>query len=167
MYLYFLHDYDTVFEIHLPDIFEDGNQVIDLPSLFADNSTHPPNKPIITNGPGSGRINTQYECSSIGSDDDNDGLFYYFDYGDGSNSGWIGHYNSGEECTVTHSWAQQGNYEIKVKTKDIFGFESDWSEPLQISMPRYKISSLFKFNDTYTDFPSVVTFILMLLAGFK
>ena len=45
MYLYFFHDYSTVVEIRLPDIFELGYQSYDMPSLFASDSFHAPNKP--------------------------------------------------------------------------------------------------------------------------
>ena len=38
-------------------------------------------------------------------------------------------YNSGENGYATHKWLADGNYEIKVKAKDSFGSESEWSEP--------------------------------------
>jgi len=139
MYIYFFHDYDHFIDIRIPDIFEQGNQVYDLPSLFVDNSSHNPNKPEIVSGKISGRIKREYEYSTVSNDEDGDLLFYFFDWGDGTNSGWIGYYDSGETCSTSHIWTEEGNYEIKVKTKDLFGYESEWSDSLSISMPKNKI----------------------------
>ena len=74
-------------------------------------------------------------------------LFYYFDWGDGTNSGWIGYYQSGEPCIVSHEWSEQGIYEIKVKAKDIYGQESNWSDPLPITMPYSFNRSLLELLD--------------------
>jgi hypothetical protein len=131
----FFHDYAHVMVIKLPEIFNYGYQQYELPSLFLNNSSHIPNKPEGITGQASGRINQEYEYSTIGTDDDNDLLFYYFDWDDGTNSGWIGYYQSGETCSVFHEWLEQGIYEIKVKTKDIYGQESNWSDPLPVTMP--------------------------------
>jgi len=54
------------------------------------------------------------------------------------NSDWIGSYESGEVCEITNMWYLKGTYEIKVKSKDRWGYESDWSDPLQVSMPKNK-----------------------------
>ena len=61
-----------------------------------------------------------------------------FDWDDGSNSGWIGSYVSGETAEASHVWTEQGNYEIRVKTKDENGFQSDWSDPLPTIIPKNK-----------------------------
>jgi hypothetical protein len=145
MYLYFFHEYDHFVEIRLPDIFELGYQCYDVPSLFENTSSHVPNKPEIVTGSVSGRIGHEYEYSTVGTDDDGDLLFYFFDWGDGTNSGWIGYYESGETCSASHVWTEEGTYEIKVKTKDLFGYESEWSDPLPIRMPKNKaINSVFQ-----------------------
>ena len=156
MYLYFFHDYAHVMEIKLPEIFDYGYQQYDLPSLFITNSSHIPNKPDGITGQASGRVNKEYEYSTIGTDDDNDLLFYYFDWGDGTNSGWIGYYQSGEPCIVSHEWSEQGIYEIKVKAKDIYGQESNWSDPLPITMPYSFNRSLLQLLDwLFQRFPHV------------
>ena len=62
-------------------------------------------------------------------------IWYQFDWGDGTDSGWIGPYQSGEIVNISHSWNIRGNYEIKTKVKDIHELESDWSDPLVVSMP--------------------------------
>ena len=167
MYLYFFHDYNNCVEIRLPDIFEDGYQSINLASLFENDANDPPNKPDIPSGSNSGRINREYEYSIIGTDDDNDILFYQIDWGDGTDSGWIGYYNSGEVCLASHVWYEEGNFEVKVKSKDLYGRESEWSDPLNVNIPKAKsfdfifLSKLFdliKFRISISDV-SLISFI--------
>jgi len=43
--------------------------------------------------------------------------------------------DSGVTAAATHIWDETGNYQIRVKAKDTNGAETDWSEPLPISMP--------------------------------
>lgn len=100
--------------------------------------SQPPDKPQIPSGPSSGKIGNEYSYSSVSFDPDGDDLFYLFDWGDGTDSGWIGPFISGGECIASHTWDEQGGYEIKVKAKDIYGRESEWSDPLSITMPKNK-----------------------------
>ena len=97
------------------------------------------NRPIIPytpTGPLNGKINTEYTFFSSSIDVDNDHIFYLFDWGDGSNSGWLGPFDSGEECHASHSWERIDEYNIRVKARDIHGGESEWSDPLTISIPK-------------------------------
>ena len=63
---------------------------------------------------------------------------YWFDWGDGTNTGWKGPYSSGQTASESHSWISQGTYSIKVKTRDSENIESVWSDALPISMPKTK-----------------------------
>ncbi|MFO7678272.1 MAG: hypothetical protein R6V50_07830 [Thermoplasmatota archaeon] len=100
-----------------------------------DETNSPPEKPDKPFGPTRGRINIEYTYQTSTTDIDGDTIFYWFDWGDGTNSGWIGPYNSGETATAKHTWTISGNYAIKVKAMDVYGAESEWSDPLPISMP--------------------------------
>ncbi len=93
-----------------------------------------PEKPNTPNGLTSGKVNDYYNYSTSTIDSDGDQLFYLFDWGNGNNSSWLGPYNSNQMCTASHNWTEKGSYEIKVKAKDVFGLESDWSDPLPIQM---------------------------------
>ncbi len=62
-----------------------------------------------------------------------------FDWGDDTDSGWIGPYDSGEIVNSSHIWTRRGKYDIRVKAKDILDHQSDWSDPLQISLPKNKM----------------------------
>lgn len=106
---------------------------ITLTVVISQNSV--PSKPTIS-GPSSGKINIAYTYFASGNDPDGDTISYWFDWGDGMNSGWLGPYSSGQSVSVSHSWTVQGSYPIKVKTKDAEGAESVWSDPLQVSMPK-------------------------------
>jgi fimbrial isopeptide formation D2 family protein/uncharacterized repeat protein (TIGR01451 family) len=94
-----------------------------------------PAKPSVS-GPSSGRVGMSYTYSGFGTDPDGDNIYFWFDWGDGSNSGWIGPFSSGQTASLSHSWTVKGTYPIKVKIKDDSGVESVWSDPLQVSMPK-------------------------------
>jgi hypothetical protein len=93
----------------------------------------PPNTPTIT-GQTSGKPGTTYYYTFNTMDLDGDMVFYYIDWGDGTNTGWIGLYESGEIVTKSHNWSEQGTYALKAKAKDIHGKESKWGS-LEVTMP--------------------------------
>jgi hypothetical protein len=95
-----------------------------------------PNTPLRPSGPSSGKINQEYIFTAVATDPDGDQLYYLFDFGDGVTSFWYGPYDSGEECNASHIWFEKGSYQVKVKAQDEHGGESDWSDPLPITMPK-------------------------------
>ncbi|KAA0003677.1 MAG: PKD domain-containing protein [Thermoplasmata archaeon] len=117
-------------------------------------TNNPPNKPNRPSGPTSGEIGTSYSYSSSTIDIDGDTLYYLFDWGDGSKSNWIGPYESGQIVNASHVWNREGNYSIKVKAKDTYGAESEWSDPLVVSMPKTFTMSIWgileKINEWFT-----------------
>ncbi|MEA2054463.1 MAG: hypothetical protein U9O96_05035 [Candidatus Thermoplasmatota archaeon] len=96
---------------------------------------NPPDKPSRPSGPTSGNIGTSYSYSSSTTDTDGDQVYYLFDWADGTTSGWLGPYDSGQTVNASHTWSETDNYSIKVKAKDTNGAESEWSDPLVVSMP--------------------------------
>jgi len=97
-------------------------------------TSNPPSKPSTPNGPNRGTLNRIYSFSSSATEPDGESIFYLFDWDDGNTSGWLGPYNSSEIVTASHSWDKLGDYEIRVKAKDINGAQSDWSEPHNITI---------------------------------
>jgi hypothetical protein len=95
-------------------------------------------KPMKPNGPTYGKIGKEYTYFTQYSDPDDYDVYYYWDWGDGSNSGWIGPYKSGDKCEANHTWTSRGPYQIKVKAKDINNKETSWSDPLPIKMSKIK-----------------------------
>jgi len=92
----------------------------------------PPKKPDKPEGKMWGINGKKYKFYTKTIDPDEDKIYYLFDWGDGSDSGWIGPYESGKIISATHMWSEGGSHKIKVKAKDIYGKESEWSETLKI-----------------------------------
>ncbi|MFE3845951.1 PKD domain-containing protein, partial [Thermoplasmatota archaeon] len=105
-----------------------------------------PNKPSKPTGETEGKADTEYIYSTSATDPDNDQLLYLWDWGDGTNSGWLGPYNSGATITASNSWSNENTYEIKVMVKDPDGLQSDWSDPLSVTMPYNKFIPNFIIN---------------------
>jgi len=103
----------------------------------------PPNPPIIT-GPAEGKIKVTIDYNFTAIDPEDDTLYYFIDWGDGTNSSWIGPYQSGAAITQSHSWSTKGTYTIKAKAKDVYGDESDWGT-LSITMPLSYEQPHFRF----------------------
>ena len=92
----------------------DGNQV--------------PNPPMIS-GPSQGTVGEQYNYTFSSSDPEEEDIYLFIDWGDNSNTGWIGPYGSNEEVEIAHTWNENDIYSIKAKTKD--GFDnSNWTDYL-------------------------------------
>jgi VCBS repeat-containing protein len=94
-----------------------------------------PLQPPRPTGPPSGKIKTEYTYNATTTDPNNDQVYYQWDWGDGTTSEWLGPYDSGQLTQAKHTWTKKGDYGIKVKAKDSYGAESNWSEPLSITMP--------------------------------
>ena len=110
-------------------LFGDPAQQIKTP--HPSDSPAQPSKP---NGPTQGIWNVEYTYTSSASDPNGDDIYYLFDWGDGSNSGWLGPYQSGHVASASHVWTVLNTYNVKVKAKDIWGAGSIWSEPLVVTI---------------------------------
>ena len=131
------------------------NHLIGDPSLQISDSSQPPNKPDPPTGPSGGNIEVTYEFTAVTDDPENDELYYLFDWGDDTISEWIGPFESGESCTESYIWYQQGTYQVKVKAKDEHGTQSEWSDPLSVSMPRSKSTIKIVFNRFFEQHPLI------------
>ncbi len=100
-----------------------------------------PNTPTIT-GPAKGKPGQQYMFNTTTTDLDMDPIFYWIDWGDGSNTGWLGAFPPGFVVHANHSWTKKGTYQVKVKAKDVFNAESPWAT-LDVNMP---LVSQFEFD---------------------
>ena len=79
-------------------------------------------------------IGVEYTFYYTYEDPEGDKWYVMVSWGDGTYSGWMGPYDSGETVSYTHYWTGKaiGISEIKTKVKDEHGNESEWSEPLAI-----------------------------------
>jgi len=100
-----------------------------------------PNKPSKPQGETNGKTGEEYTFTSSSTDPKGSQLLYLFDWGDGSNSGWLGPFESGETATGSYTWDSSDSYQVKVCAKNMDGIISEWSDPLSVSMPKNKMLS--------------------------
>ena len=116
---------------------EDGaiEVTVDLVLTWTGGEDNPPLTPVIS-GVTNGTVGEEYEyCIGNVVDPDGDSIWVFWDWGDDTNTGWLGPYNSGEEVCANHSWDKRGIYIIKARLKDYYGAYSEWGY-LQVSMPK-------------------------------
>lgn len=90
----------------------------------------PPGKPEVPIGPTLGMPENPYSYTAAAVDPEGDDIQYGWDFDDGNPIQWGEWCNSGEPCSISYSWDAQGNYSIRVKARDTYGGESNWSDPL-------------------------------------
>jgi hypothetical protein len=100
-----------------------------------------PSKPDKPQGPESGKTGTSYSYSTSSTDINEDLVKYGWDWdGDDIVDQWDdnegNYYTSGSTIITSHSWGNKDTYDLKVKAEDINGDQSDWSEPLTVSMSK-------------------------------
>jgi hypothetical protein len=122
------------------------------------NLNYPPTIPQVI-GPSAGGNGINFDFTANTTDPEADQIYYLFDWGNGNFSGWLGPVNSSVSVTTSYTWRDDGNYTIRVKAKDIYEGESDWSvvHPISIA-PQINFSNvqlghvyfkLFSFNRSF------------------
>jgi hypothetical protein len=118
----------------------------------------PPETPAEPTGPDNGVTNVEYDFMAVTSDPEVNQIYYWFDWDDGTNSGWLGPYASGTSVTASHEWDAGGSYDVTVKAKDELGAESGVSPAHTIAIaagPVLQIENitggLFKVKATITN----------------
>jgi hypothetical protein len=111
---------------------------------------NPPNKPVIS-GNTHGKAGNVYEYTFITVDPDGDDIWYFTDWGDGTNTGWMGPFSSGTPHLQSNVWVE-GNYTIRCKAKDLYNAESQWGI-LEIDMPRTKMLTFSFLMKILEQFP--------------
>lgn len=108
---------------------------IDWVDYDANRSQWSPNKPII-DGPDEAGIEEECTFSTSTSDPITRDLQYQFEWGDGSESDWLGPYESGTLITSSHSWTEKGLYQVRVKAKNSDNAASQWSDLIIVRVPK-------------------------------
>ena len=93
----------------------------------------PPNTPTI-DGTVEGKAGVEYDYFISSIDPENNPVSFYIDWGDNTTSEWNREYASGEIAIISHTWDEEGDYTIGVKSRDTLGEESDWTY-LEVTMP--------------------------------
>ena len=88
-------------------------------------------------GPTSGKPGIEYIFTTNTIDTDGDAISYMWNWGDGNFSEWL------DTNEALYTWEQEAKFNISVRAKDIYGAESDWSDPLSFSTPKNKVINPF------------------------
>ncbi len=109
-------------------------------NLFGDPSivlriNNAPSTPTAPAGEQDGETRDSYRYTTKSVDVEDDGIYYQWDWDDGTVSEWHGPYPSNVTVNASHSWTSRGTYRVRVRARDGHGMTSDWSEPLQVHMP--------------------------------
>ncbi|HVQ00884.1 MAG TPA: C25 family cysteine peptidase [Candidatus Thermoplasmatota archaeon] len=102
--------------------------------------------------------NRMYNYTSSTTDPNGDQIYYLFNWDDGTTSGWLGPYNSGQTVTGSHMWTTLGNFSVTVRARDVWGAGSMPSDSLQVwvrddtepSAPTIQGPTQTKPHGTYT-----------------
>ena len=156
-------DEEGVYTVWVKVIDDEGTEKTDYATVTVGVINNPPRTPTIS-GPNTGVPGVEYDFTVATVDPEGDQVYYYVDWGDGTNSGWLGPYDSGDPQIVSYTWALMGNFVIKVKAKDTHGDESGW-EILSITMPRNRQVNrpIFNFLEKYQDFFPILKLLLQRL----
>ena len=134
------------------------NKIPYFASILIDGDDTPPETPAKPSGQRWGIANRTYYFTTDTTDPDGHNVYYMWNWDDGEFSEWLGPYDSGEICTAVHVWGEKGTYSIRVKAKDIYGAESDWSDPLTIRMSKNKPFSMPFLDLLEQYFPRLFSF---------
>ena len=117
--------------------YYDDDNGVDSGSVYVftkEGENQPPVTPEAPTGPTTGGLGFRYNFTATTTDSDGDNVSYWFDWGDETNSGWLGPIVSGAVQTASHVWGSTGTFNITVKAKDVNGGESGVSVAHKISI---------------------------------
>ena len=127
--------------------FDSSHQsCIILPEIAQTLPNNPPQIPEKISGSKIRRAGVGNSFTVKSSDNEDDMIYYLFDWGDGTSSGWVGPFESDETAKVSHIWKEKGTYNIWVKAKDSSGAQSEWSDSVEIRLPLEKKLSKTKLT---------------------
>lgn len=121
------------------EVLADGESIGTSNNYAMDNTK--PNNPTIT-GPTQGGTNVEHDYTFSAIDPDGFDVFLCIDWGDDTGEICIGPIASGEEYIASHTWTEDGTYQIKCKARDLVDSESG-ETILEVTMPKNKG---FNFN---------------------
>ena len=102
---------------------------------YAYHLSQPPFPPAQPRGPAKGISQTTYQYQASTSDPDGDEVRYGWDWdGDDVVDEWTTWYDSGVMVNVSHAWSSLGMYAVQVKAEDTYGFMSNFSESLMVTI---------------------------------
>jgi uncharacterized repeat protein (TIGR01451 family) len=109
-----------------------GVDIDAVQNLAAAHANQPPENPVQPDGPTTGGTNVPCSYTTMTTDPESQLVYYLWDWDDGTESQWLGPFDSGAPATASHTWDTAGTYSVKVKAKDVLGLESGWSPSLSV-----------------------------------
>jgi outer membrane protein assembly factor BamB len=115
-------------------LFLAGCSLPDLPGLLSGCTlwNQPPAVPVAPTGPSTGDTGTSYSFAATTADPEGSTISYEFDWDDGTAFSASGFVASGSAATLTHTYAADGTYSIRVRAIDNQGATSPWSPEHEI-----------------------------------
>jgi len=114
--------------------------ILPVPNQVLQNN--PPVMPSLPEGKNLCLKQETYSYTTFTNDPEGDSVYLLFDWDDGTSSGWMGPFESGENVSLEHTWTIEGEYRVRAKAKDSTGSQSpEWSEILDIKVTQGAISS--------------------------
>ena len=103
------------------------------PAMHIRKVSDKPNKPHKPDGPTLGGVGLEYTYTTSTTDPNGGNIKYCFDWGDNTYD-WSDWLPTAKNVSLTHIWEEPGEYEIKVKARDEYGLDSEWSESLLVTI---------------------------------
>ena len=113
-----------------------------------------------------GKAGEVYKYKFTSTDPNGDDVYYYIEWEDGSDTGWIGSYPSGEEITLNHTWEEKGTYTIRARAKDTDNLWGAWGD-LEVTMPKNQQVSNMWFLRWLERFPILQKILYVLRLNIK
>jgi len=116
---------------------ECGEKILQLSDTAQVNSTEndEPYPPILT-GDEEGEVGDELSFVVTSTDPNDDDIWYLVEYGDGTDSGWIGPYASGTSGYLLHEYDAIGEYIVKATAKDTYGEQSLYGNQLTVEIKK-------------------------------
>jgi hypothetical protein len=92
-----------------------------------------PNPPVLS-GPESGLVGEEITFTATVSDPNEHSVYLLVEFGDGSDSGWLGPYANNSEVEVKHTYDSADTFDVRAKVKDSLDEESDYSNTVSIEI---------------------------------
>jgi hypothetical protein len=133
---HYLHDFENVdfkkatMGMHCHTLTDNFDGIIDDFKIIKYEKGNDQNPPIIS-GPSGGLPEVEIDYTFKTNDPEDDEVWILIDWGDETEEDWRGPFNSGEEVIIPHIYEEEGTYEIKAKSMDMWD-DSAWSNPFEV-----------------------------------
>lgn len=117
------------------------------------NQLTPPATPNKPTGLMIGTVGKTYTYTTMATD--TGPIQYGWDWdGDYTVDEWTPFYETNQPCETSHTYTTNGAFQISVKAMNTYGFQSEWSEPITVTMPKSKQThhSFFDFINALLQF---------------